>query len=343
MTKKLWYIVGFAALLALPQVLSDEQGWLVLVLNRALIFAIMAVGLNLLTGFAGQISMGHAAFMAVGAFSSYMLTDLIGIPFWFTVPIAGLIAAVIGFLLGFPALRLSGHYLAIATLGFGVAVPQLLNAWEKVTGGWTGVKPSAPYFYGLSFREDGAYYYLIILSLIFLTWIAHNIVKSRTGRSFIALRDSEVAAQAMGISLTKYKTMAFAVSAFYAGIGGSLYAHLINYIAPHDFGLAISMDLFTIIVLGGLASIEGSIAGALFLGFLPKITEKISLSLQRSGAFDHSPFLQNVFKNFNQVLTGIILVLVVLYLPMGLADLWRRLKNRLTQRSSTAATAKGVK
>lgn len=341
MTKKLLYLAGFAALLALPQVLPDELNWLVFMLNRALIFAIMAIGLNLLTGFAGQISIGHAAFMAIGAFASYGLDKFLGIPFWFSVPLAGLFAAVVGFGLGFPALRLSGHYLAIATLGFGVAVPQVLNLFEAVTGGWTGVKPAAPYFYGLSFREDRPYYYLILFSLIFLTWVAYNIVKSRTGRAFVALRDSEVAAQAMGISLARYKTNAFAVSAFYAGIGGALYGHMINYISPHDFNLAISMELFTVIVLGGLASIPGSIVGAVFMSFLPKLTEKVSLALQRSGAFEHSHFLQNVFKNFNQVLIGIILVLVVLYLPLGLVDLWRRAKNRFG--SKPGADAKGVK
>jgi len=339
MTKKLWYLIGFAAALALPQVLPDELNWLVLLLNRALIFAIIAVGLNLLTGFAGQISMGHAAFMAIGAFASYGLSDIVGIPFWFAVPIAGLIAAVVGYGLGFPALRLSGHYLAIATLGFGVAIPQVLNLFEGLSGGWTGVKPTAPYFYGISFREDRPYFYLILISLLFLTWVAHNIVKSRTGRAFIALRDSEVAAQAMGISLTNYKTTAFAVSAFYAGIGGALWGHMLNYISPHDFNLGISIELFTVIVLGGLASIPGAIVGAFFMSFLPKLTEKLSLVLQKSGAFSDSFFMQNVFKNSTGVLTGIILVLVVLYLPNGLVDIWRKLQGLFGRKG----TAKEVK
>lgn len=335
MVKKLPALVGLAVLLVLPQVLGSEYSWLVLLLNRALIFAIMAIGLNLLTGFAGQISIGHAAFMAVGAFTSYGLGKFVGIPFWGALPLAGLAAGLVGYALGFPALRLSGHYLAIATLGFGVAVPQVLNIWESLTGGWTGVKPAAPYLLGISFREDRPYYYLILVALFIMAGLAVNLIKSRTGRAFIALRDSEVAAQAMGISLTKYKTQAFALSAFYAGIGGSLYAHLINYISPHDFGMGISMELFTIICLGGLASVNGAIVGAIFMSFLPKLTERVSLAIQKSGAFEHSHFLQNVFKNFNQVLTGVILILVVLYLPMGLVDLWRKAKNLFA--------AKGVK
>lgn len=341
MTKKLLLLLGCAVLLMVPYMIGESDAWVVLLLNRALIFAIMAIGLNLLTGFAGQISIGHAAFMAVGAFASYGLTHFAGIPFWGALPVAGLVAGVIGYALGFPALRLSGHYLAIATLGFGVAIPQVLNIWEKLTGGWTGVKPAAPYLFGISFREDRPYYYIILVALFLLTGMAVNIVKTRTGRAFIALRDSEVAAQAMGISLTHYKTLAFALSAFYAGIGGSLYAHMLNFISPHDFNLGISMELFTIICLGGLASVPGSIVGALFMSFLPKAVEKISLALQKSGAFQHSNFLQNMFKNLNQVLTGIILILVVLYLPMGLVDLWRKAANMIAARRRPSAS-KGV-
>ena len=344
MIKKLPALIGLAVLAVLPQVLGSEYNWLILLLNRALIFAIMAIGLNLLTGFAGQISMGHAAFMALGAFTSYGITHFLGIPFWGALPVAGLVAAVVGYALGFPALRLHGHYLAIATLGFGVAVPQILNLFEGLTGGFTGVKPSAPWLFGISFREDRPYLYLLLVVLWLLAGMATNVVKSRTGRAFVALRDSDVAAQAMGISLTRYKTTAFALSAFYAGIGGSLYAHLINYISPHDFGLGISIELFTIIVLGGLASVNGAIVGALFMSFLPKLVERISHALQRAGTFDNSPFLSNMFRNLHQVLMGIILILVVLYLPMGLVDLWRKLKTWFAKvRPDTAGTAKGVK
>lgn len=341
MRNKLLLLVGCALALVLPQVLGEEWSWVILLLNRALIFGIIAIGLNLLTGFAGQISIGHAAFMAVGAFASHGINVFLGIPFWGSLPLAGLIAGVVGYALGFPALRLSGHYLAIATLGFGVAVPQVLNVMEKLTGGWTGVKPAAPYLAGISFREDRPYYYLIVAVLALLAWAAVNVVKSRTGRAFIALRDSEVAAQAMGISLTKYKTMAFALSAFYAGIGGALYGHMLNYIAPHDFNGGVSMELFTMIVLGGLASVPGSVVGAVFMSFLPKLTEKVSLALQRSGAFEHSPFLSNMFKNLNQVLTGIILILVVLYLPLGMVDLWRRMKGWFSRRVTAPTTPAG--
>ncbi len=337
MGKKLLAVPGALALLVLPYALPDEWSWLVLLTNRALILAIAAIGLNLLTGFAGQISIGHAAFMAIGAFANYGLTAKVGIPFWGALPLAGLISAAVGYALGFPALRLQGHYLAIATLGFGVAVPQILNLWKGLSGGWTGVKPAAPYLYGLYFKEDRPYYYLILIALALLTWVALNIARRRTGRAFIALRDSSVAAQAMGISLARYKTTAFALSAFYAGIAGSLWAHMMNYIAPHDFNLALSMELFTIIVLGGLASVPGSIVGSLFMSLMPKAVERISLALQRSGAFDQSPFLMNVFKNLNQVLTGVILVLMVLYLPLGLVDLWRKLQRWRAGRRDAAA------
>jgi len=197
-------------------------------------------------------------------------------------------------------------------------------------------KPSPPSLFGISFSSDRAYFYLILLTLIALVWVARNIQKSAVGRAFIALRDSEVAAQAMGISPARYKTMAFAVSAFYAGVAGGLWAHWLNYISPGNFGFGISIELFTIIVLGGLGTVSGAIVGSLFLGLLPKLTEIISLSLQRSGAFADSFFMQNVFKNSNQVLTGIILILVVLYLPMGLVDLWRKARGRFDARRQAA-------
>lgn len=346
MTRKLLYVIGFAAVLALPQVLPEELNWLIMLLDRALMIAIVAIGLNILTGNAGQISLGHAAFMGFGAFACYGLTDIIGVPFWFSVPIAGFVAAILGWGLGFPALRLSGHYLAIATLGFGYAIPQILNLFEGWTGGWTGVKPSVPTLFGISFSSDRAYFYLILVTLVVLVWIARNIQRSAVGRAFIALRDSEVAAQAMGISLAKYKTMAFAISAFYAGVAGGLWAHWLNYISPGNFGFGISIELFTIIVLGGLGTVSGAIVGALFLGLLPKLTEIISLSLQRSGAFADSFFMQNVFKNSNQVLTGVILILVVLYLPMGLVDLWRKARvwwETRRQAAGRQAVPRGVK
>ncbi len=208
------------------------------------------------------------------------------------------------------------------------------------------MKPSVPTLFGISFSSDRAYFYLILVTLVVLVWIARNIQRSAVGRAFIALRDSEVAAQAMGISLAKYKTMAFAISAFYAGVAGGLWAHWLNYISPGNFGFGISIELFTIIVLGGLGTVSGAIVGALFLGLLPKLTEIISLSLQRSGAFADSFFMQNVFKNSNQVLTGVILILVVLYLPMGLVDLWRKARvwwETRRQAAGRQAVPRGVK
>jgi branched-chain amino acid transport system permease protein len=311
-----------AALLLAPPVLSYfiDSSYYFYLIDLMGIFAIGTLGLGLLVGFAGQISIGHAAFMAIGAFFSGFTTLKLGWPFWLALPAAGLAAGVSGYALSFPALRLSGQYLAIATLGFGVAVPQVLVKWESVSGGFDGLKPPAPLLFGykLSWEED--YYYLVLIILIFMGRLALNLVRSRTGRAFIALRDSETAAQAMGINIAHYKTLAFAISAFYAGIAGSLYAHLVRFIGATDFNLGMSVNYLTAIVVGGLVSIPGFVAGAAFITALPHGVNALTRGLP-SG-------MKAVAQSLPQVLTGVVLILVVLYLPQGLVQLWTGLKAR---------------
>lgn len=313
-----------AALLGAPQILPFffDTSYYFYLLDLIGIFAIGALGLGLLIGFAGQISIGHAAFMAIGAFFSGFTTVKLGLSFWLALPLSGIAAGICGYALGFPALRLSGQYLAIATLGFGVAIPQVLLKWEYVSGGFDGLKPPAPLLFGykLSYEED--YYYLILICLCLMAWLAWNIVNSRTGRAFIAVRDSEIAAQAMGINLTHYKTLAFALSAFYAGIAGSLYAHLVRFIGATDFNLGMSVNYLTMIVVGGLVSIPGFITGAAFITALPHVLNSASRSFPAG--------LKAVAQNLPQVLTGVILIMVVLYLPHGLVQLWTAAKEKLT-------------
>lgn len=326
-------IVPAVILLGAPQVLPYffDTSYYFYLINLGGIYAIGALGLGLLTGFAGQISIGHAAFMAIGAFFSGFTTLKLGLSFWLALPLSGIVAGLAGYALGFPALRLSGQYLAIATLGFGVAVPQVLLKWETVSGGFDGLKPSAPLLFGykLSFEED--YYYIVLFCLVLMIWLAYNLVHSRTGRAFIAVRDSEIAAQAMGIDLTRYKTLAFAISACYAGVAGSLYAHLVRFIGATDFHLGMSVNYLTMIVVGGLVSIPGFVAGAAFITALPHVINSVSRSFPAS--------LKMVAQNLPQVLTGLILILVVLYLPQGLVQLWSRIKARI----SGSPSAGGVK
>lgn len=320
---KIFAGAGLLALLLAPQLLPyfSDVSYYFYLLDLMGIFAVGALGLGLLIGFTGQISIGHAAFMAIGAFFSGYATLRWGWPFWLAMPCAGFVAGGCGFLLGFPALRLSGQYLAIATLGFGVAVPQVLLKWESVSGGFDGLKPPAPMLFGHKLAMEEDYFYIVLICLIVLGWLLRNLIASRTGRALLALRDSEIAAQAMGINLTHYKTLAFAISAFYAGVAGSLYAHLVRFIGATDFNLAMSVNYLTAIVVGGLVSLPGAVTGAAFITALPHAVNAFANGLPAS--------MKAVSQNLPQVLTGVILICVVLYLPQGLVQLSYILRGKL--------------
>jgi branched-chain amino acid transport system permease protein len=300
---KWWFALLLLVLLVIPALV---ESYLVYLLALAAVNVIIATGLNLLTGYTGQISLGHAGFMAIGAYASSVLMLKFGLPFALAFPIAGLIAGLFGFLLGFPALRLTGPYLAIATLGFGIAVAQVLVKWESLSGGSVGIHPPKPSFGRLIVSREAHLYYLTIAMALLMTIAAANLMRSKIGRAFIAVRDSDIAATAMGVNLTLYKTLAFAVSAFYAGIGGSLMAHLVGFISPESFNLMVSIQFLSMIVIGGLASILGSILGAVLLTALPHLLSGI--------------------KNLPMVIYGVCLVLVVMFEPLGLRGRWGKIR-----------------
>lgn len=315
-------ILGLVAAFLLPALLGlipgVPLGYVLYLISLGLVYAIVALGLNLLFGYAGQFSLGHAGFFAIGAYTSAILTSQAGVPFVLALLAAGFVTAGIGFLLGLPALRLSGLYLAVVTLGFGLAVPQLILWQGGVTGGAMGIHslplasiPLGP-FPAIVFRTDQDYYYLVLSVLILLTILAWNIVHSDTGRSFISIRDSEVAARAMGVNPVTYKTTAFALSAFYAGIGGSLYAHLLHGISPEDFTVFLSIDFVTMVVLGGLGTVSGALYGAFLLTALENLLTRL-------------PVVRD-FKNLYIIVLGLILVLTISYLPRGVAGAWTSLR-----------------
>jgi branched-chain amino acid transport system permease protein len=300
---RVWAGAGLAILLLVP---AAVERYLVYLLALAATHVVIAIGLNLLTGYAGQVSLGHAGFMAIGAYGSALLMLRLQLPFAVALPAAGLIAAAFGFLLGFPALRLTGPYLAVATLGFGIAVTQILVKWEGLSGGSLGIHPPPPSFGPLLLRSDAHLYYLALAIGIVLAVGGANLVNSRLGRAFIAIRESEVAAQAMGVDLTLYKTLAFAVSAFYAGIGGALMGHLVGFISPDSFNPLVSIYILSMIVIGGLASIVGSILGAVILTVLTYLLSEI--------------------KNLSMVLYGAFLVVVAMREPHGLRGRWEKIR-----------------
>ena len=268
--------VLLAAACVLPFVVSNYRTFQ---FTLVLVYAIALLGLNILTGYNGQISLGHGAFYALGAYCAAMLMDRAGAPYWATVPVAGAVCLAAGFLFGLPALRLEGLYLALATFALGVAMPQLLkfHALEKWTGGVQGIviaKPPAPF--GLPLNPDQWLYFftLAITALMFI--LGWNLVRGRVGRALVAIRDQHIAAEAMGIHNALYKSLAFGVSAMYTGVAGALGAIAVQFVAPDSFNIFLSIVFLVGIVVGGLASIPGALYGALFIQFVPNIADEIS-------------------------------------------------------------------
>ena len=273
-------LIGLAVLLVvacvLPFVVSNYR---VFQLTLALVYAIALLGLNMLTGYNGQISLGHGAFYAIGAYVAAILMDKFGVPYWLTIPAAGAVCLAAGFLFGLPALRLEGLYLALATFALGVAMPQILKykGFEHWTGGVMGiviVKPDPPQWSGLT--QDRWLYFVVLVCLLALFVIAWNLLRGRIGRAMVAIRDQPIAAQAMGVNTAMVKSLTFGVSAMYTGIAGALGAIVIQFVAPDSFTVFLSITLVVGVVVGGLASIPGAIYGALFIQFIPNVADEIS-------------------------------------------------------------------
>ena len=261
---------------ALPFVASSYRTFQ---LTLVLVYAVALLGLNILTGYSGQISLGHGAFYAIGAYCAAILMDRFGVPYWATIPAAGAVCLVAGFLFGLPALRLEGLYLALATFALGVCMPQLLknHAVEKWTGGVQGIvipKPDAPAALGLN-QDQWLYFFTLAVAVVMFA-LAWNLLRGRVGRALIAIRDHHTAAEAMGINSALYKSLAFGVSAMYTGVAGALGAIAVQYVAPDSFNFLVSILFLVGIVIGGLASIPGALYGALFIQFVPNIADEIS-------------------------------------------------------------------
>ena len=268
--------VLLAAACVLPFVVSNYRTFQ---FTLVLVYAIALLGLNILTGYNGQISLGHGAFYAIGAYTAAILMDRFGFPYWATLPVAGAVCLLVGFLFGLPALRLEGLYLALATFALGVSLPQLLkyHHFEKWTGGVQGIvipKPTPPF--GLPLSPDQWLYFFTLGVALLMFGLAWNLLRGRVGRAIVAIRDQHVAAEAMGINSAIYKSLTFGVSALYTGIAGALGAIAIQFVAPDSFNIFLSITFLVGIVVGGLASISGALYGALFIQFVPNLADEIS-------------------------------------------------------------------
>lgn len=285
-------------LLALPYLLNSQ--YIMRIIIMICVYSILGMSLGLITGYAGQTSLGHAAFYAIGAYTSAIISVNYGISFFITAPIAAAVAALMGFLLGLPTLRLSGTYLAITTLGFAEVVRMIFLNWERVTNGPLGIsRIPRPTFMGIELTiANNGMYYLVLALLLLTTLIMHFIVKSKFGRALTAIRDDEVAAVMMGVRITHYKIVAFVVGAFFAGLAGAFYAHLIRFIDPNTFTFDTSILILSIVILGGMGTIKGMFLGALLLISFPELLR----------------FVQE----YRFVMYGLILVLMMRFRPQGL-------------------------
>jgi branched-chain amino acid transport system permease protein len=266
--------IAFAIAAGVPWVVS---GYSAFQLTQAMIYAIALLGLNLLTGYNGQISLGHGAFFAIGAYTSAIMVHRWGVPFYFTIPPAGAISFAVGVLFGLPALRLEGLYLALVTLSMAVATPQFLKYFDSWTGGSQGInlKKLAPPAW-LPIGTDRWLYYLALAALAAIFWAGRNLLMGRTGRALVAIREHPISATAMGVNTALYKTMAFGVSALMTGIAGSLGAAAVGFVSPDSFNVFLSISFLVGSVVGGIATIPGALFGGLFIEYVPTMASDIS-------------------------------------------------------------------
>jgi branched-chain amino acid transport system permease protein len=319
---KKWQWLALAALavglVILPFLFKNYR---VFQFNLVLVYAVAILGLNILTGFNGQISLGHGAFYALGAYVAAIMMDKMGVPYWATLPVAGVVCFAFGFLVGFPALRLAGHYLALATYALALAVPQLLK-YKKIEG-WTGgvqgivlSKPSAPFEFRLfdqALSPDRWLYFFTLFVTLVMFLLAYNLLRGRVGRALIAVRDHPIAATAMGINLPMFKSLTFGVSAAFTGVAGAMGAVVVAFVSPDSFTVQLSIFLLVGVVVGGLASIPGAIFGGMFIQYVPNIADEIS-------------------KSAPAAIYGVLLIGLMYLMPLGimggLRTAWARLKSR---------------
>src|SRR5262245_29911833 len=295
----------------LPDTVSDYRLFLV---STMMIAAIAVLGLNLLTGFNGQISLGHGAFYAVGAYTAAILMDQLDFPYWATLPFAAAVCFIVGYLFGLPALRLEGHFLALATFALALAVPQILKyKWlEGLTGGVQGIvlsKPEVPF--GLPLSEDQWLYYYCLIIMVVLYWAAANILDSRSGRAMMAIRDQYMAADTMGIDTALYKTVTFGISAAYTGIAGALSASAIAFVAPDSFNIFLSIKFLIGLVVGGIGSLAGSVVGGIFYVLVDNSAQALSTFIKNDLGL---PFDLSAYTVF-----GVLLIVLMYLMPMGIA------------------------
>ena len=298
--KVLPWFISIILILILPFMLQ-QSGYFLSLFITILTFVVTANALNLLLGYGGQMSVGHAGFLTVGAYVvAIFVNQFPNIPFFLSLLLSGLLTAVIGLIIGLPAVRLRGHFLAVATLGFGLSIPEIVLHWEKLTGGYTGLLVSRPTW----LDNNLLFFYVLAFICIACVWLMKNIVSSRIGRAFIAVRDSEVAAQANGVNLASYKTIMFTISAFFTGIAGGVNSYWVGFVSPGDYSIITSFLLLAMIVVGGLGNIAGATIGAIIFTILPHFSD--------------------AYIGITNIVIGVTVVFVMMFYPKGIVSMLRK-------------------
>jgi branched-chain amino acid transport system permease protein len=312
-----WILVGLVILFGVIPFISST--YILYLLNIIGIYAISVVGLNLLIGYTGQISLGHGAFFGVGAYAAAILATRVGLPFVAAVPAAALVTAFAGIVFGIPSARLKHLYLLIATLAGQFIIEYVLLEWESLTGGANGIIVSGGSLFGMDLGNDRNFYFVVFGCFTVLTWMAVNLIRTRYGRAFIAIRDNDRAAEGMGIPIFPYKLLSFAISSFYAGFAGALFAYHMMSITPEPFNLWLSIEFVAMIIIGGLGNIPGSVFGTIFIVALNEVLSHITEYLMNVGAtgvaITLAPLREFVF--------GLAIVLFIIFEPKGIAEVWR--------------------
>lgn len=315
---RLWAGIGLVLLVAAVPLTASP--YMLYIFNMIGIAAIAAIGLNILIGFTGQISLGHGAFFGVGAYAGAIFATALKLPLLIAVPAAGLTTALIGMIFGIPSGRLKGLYLTIATLAGQFIIEYVLIHWESLTKGTMGITLPPARLFTLSIQSDLGFYYLIFGALAGMVWFAVNLMRTRYGRAFIAIRDNDRAAEGMGIPIFRYKLLSFGISSFYAGFAGALWAFYMGSITAEPFNLGLSVEYIAMVIIGGLGSISGSIFGAIFITLLNEGLRFLTEILMNTGVVSSSGLNMAPLKEF---VFGLAIVLFILFEPRGLAEVWR--------------------
>ncbi len=322
-------VIGLALLCLLPVLQfggkpAVSSYWLALIIQIAF-YGIAALGLNILVGFTGQISLGHSAFFGFGAFTSAYLSSKLGIPVALSIPLAGVATALVGIVVGLPAARLKGLYLAIATLASQIVLQDFFSRAGWFTGGASGAQAGPFSLFGWQLSGDRLYFYVVLFFLVVMFVLAANLMRTRDGRAMVAVRDHYLSAEIMGINLTYYRILAFGISSFYAGVGGALMAHYTSFVSAEAFDLLLSINFLAMVIIGGLGSVMGSLMGTIFILLLPEFMQAVVRTIQGFGFAQSAAFTEGL-AYMKEMAIGLAIVLFLIFEPDGLAARWRKIK-----------------